>query len=311
MAVGEGRADGPDALARVRDRRLGLWTTAADSLPLAQLRDVAGELDELGYGSLWFGEAYGRESLTTALTLLNATEQTVIGTGITNIYARGPMAAAGGARLLEAAAPGRFIFGLGVSHRPLVERDRRLPYGSPIETMRGYLDGMATAPYLGSDPDLPPLVLAALGPVMLRLARERTAGAHPYLVTPEHTATAREILGPDALLAVMQAAVLGQDREETLRRAHEFLEWYTGLENYRNNWRRLGFDDSDLVRGGSERLADAMVVGGDESTVLQRVEDHLAAGADTVLLQVIGPGLGDAPIDEWRRLATAWRSSAS
>ena len=151
----------------------------------------------------------------------------------------------------------------------------------------------------------PPTVLAALGPRMLGLARDRTAGAHSYLVTPAHTASARGTLGPGPLLVVEQAAVLGADRTEGLRRAHDHLDIYTGLPNYRNSWMRQGFSDEDFVRGGSERLADALVVRGDEAAIAARVREHLEAGADHVLLQVLGVDLGQVPMEEWRALAPA------
>jgi len=289
----------------LRSTRTGLWTAALEAQPAPRAQEVAIELDELGYGSLWLPEAYGREAFTGALALLVATRRLVVGTGIASIYARGAMAANGAARLVDALAPDRFVLGLGVSHKPSVERDRKEEYLPPIGAMTGFLDGLATAPYFAADGDLPPVVLAALGPKMLGLARDRTSGAHSYLVTPEHTASARATLGRDPVLVVEQAVVLDQGREESLRRAHDHLVIYTGLPNYRNNWLRLGFAEEDLVRGGSDRLADALVVQGDESAVVARVADHLGAGADHVLLQVLGGDLAQLPLDEWRALAPA------
>ena len=266
------------------------------------------ELDELGFGSLWLPEAYGREAFTGAQALLAATRRIVIGTGIASIYARGAMAANGAARLLEALTPGRFVLGLGVSHKPSVERDRKESYLPPIKAMADYLDNMDAAPYFGADAMMPPVVLAALGPKMLGLARDRTAGAHSYLVTPEHTASARVTLGPDPLLVVEQAVVLDQGRNESLHRSHDHLTIYTGLPNYRNSWLRQGFSEEDFVRGGSERLADALVVQGDEGAVVARIRAHLDAGADHVLLQVLGSDLAQLPIDEWRDMAPALAS---
>jgi len=289
----------------LRANRVGLWTAALEALPAPAAQDAATELDELGYGSLWFGEAYGREAFTTALALLAATGRIVVGTGIANIYARGAMTTNAAIRLIEALTPGRFVAGLGVSHQALVERDRKVRYLPPVPAMTGYLDALDAAPYFGADPVRPPIVLAALGPTMLGLARDRAAGAHPYLVTPAHTASARATLGPDPLLVVEQAVVLGQDRAEGLRRAHDHLNIYTGLPNYRNNWLREGFADADLVRGGSERLADALVVRGDEAAVVTRVREHLEAGADHVMLQVLGSDLAHVPMDGWRALAPA------
>jgi probable F420-dependent oxidoreductase len=293
------------AISALRDHRFGLWTGTLDGLPAPQLLEAAAEIEALGYGSLWFGEAYGRESLTMALALATASRSLVVGTGIANIYARGAMATGGAARLIEALAPGRFVLGLGVSHRPLVERDRGTEYLPPIAAMTDFLTALDAAPYFGGDGALPPVVLAALGPNMLALARDRTAGAHPYLVTPHHTAEARTTLGPEALLVVEQAVVLGQERAEGLRRAHGHLTIYTGLPNYRNSWRRQGFGEEDFGRGGSERLADALVVIGDESAIAARVTEHIEAGADHVVLQVLGAELGDVPWDEWRHLAPA------
>ena len=292
----------------LRSTRTGLWTPALEAQPGPRAQEVAAELDELGFGSLWLPEAYGREAFTGAQALLAATRRMVVGTGIASIYARGAMAANGAVRLLEALTPGRFVLGLGVSHKPSVERDRKKRYLPPIQAMGDYLDDLDAAPYFGSDAVMPPVVLAALGPKMLGVARDRTAGAHSYLVTPEHTASARGTLGPDPLLVVEQAVVLDQGRDESLRRAHDHLTIYTGLPNYRNSWLRQGFTDEDFVRGGSEHLADALVVQGDEAAVVASVCAHLDAGADHVLLQVLGSDLAQLPMDEWRLLAPALAS---
>ena len=291
------------AVDTLRTTRTGLWTPSLEALPGPAAQEVAAELDELGFGSLWLPEAVGREAFTGAQAMLAATRRMVVGTGIASIYGRGPMAANGAARLLESLAPGRFVLGLGVSHRPAVEGARKTPYLPPVEAMTSYLDDLAAALYFGADPVLPPIVLAALGPKMLGLARDRTDGAHSYLVMPAHTASARATLGESPLLVVEQAVVLGQSREESLRRAHAHLDIYTSLPNYRNSWLRLGFTEEDFVRGGSERLADALVVQGDEAAVAARVRQHLDAGADHVLLQVLGTDLGQVPMDEWRSLA--------
>jgi probable F420-dependent oxidoreductase len=289
----------------LRATRTGLWTGALESLPGPAACEAVAELDELGYGSLWFGEAYGREAFSTAQAYLAATRRMVVGTGIANIYGRGAMTTNGAIRLIESLSPGRFVAGLGVSHKPLVERDRKETYLPPVQAMTDYLDALDSAPYFGADDVRPPIVLAALGPKMLGLARDRAAGAHPYLVTPEHTASARATTGSDPLLIVEQAVVLGQDREEWLRRAHDHLTIYSGLPNYRNNWLRQGFSEDDLVKGGSDRLADALVVQGDEEAIVDRVRAHLDAGADHVLLQVLGTDLGHVPMEAWRVLAPA------
>ncbi len=287
--------------------RVGLWTFTLDALAPAAAQEVAAELDELGYGALWFGEAYGREAMTHAGLLLAGTRRMAIATGIASIYARDAMATNAASRTLAALHPGRFVLGLGVSHAPLVERFRGQAYGKPLSAMRAYLDALDGATYVGgggAEPP-PPRVLAALGPKMLDLARERAAGAHPYLVTPEHTRAARERLGPDAVLAVMHAVALTEDEDDFRRRAHDFLNAYTGLPNYRGNWVRQGFDESDFVRGGSNRLKDAMVGWGDEERALRPVREHLEAGASHVCIQVLGPEVGAPPREDWRRLAPA------
>jgi len=289
----------------LRDTRSGLWTGALEALPGPAACEAVAELDELGIGSLWYGEAYGREAFSTAQAYLAASRRMVVGTGIANVYGRGAMTTNGAIRLIESLSPGRFVAGLGVSHKPLVERDRKETYLPPVQAMSDYLDALDAAPYFGPDQVRPPIVLAALGPKMLALACARTAGAHPYLVMPVHTASARQTLGPDPLLIVEQAVVLGQDRDEGLRRAHDHLTIYTGLPNYRNSWLRQGFTEDDLVKGGSDRLADALVVQGDEEAIVHQVRAHLDAGADHVLLQVLGADLGDVPMHEWRALAPA------
>ena len=283
---------------------VGLWTGTLDQLPPVRVREVVAALDTQGWGGLWFGEAYGREAFTNAAMLLGASSRMTIATGIANIYGRDPMAMAGAAKTLAAQFPGRFMLGLGVSHAPLVEGMRGHQYASPVSTMRAYLDAMAGAPFLAAPPEREaPIVLAALGPKMLALAAERTAGAHPYLVTPAWTARTRELVGPDAEIAVMQAVVLTDQVEVWRSRAHAFLEIYTGLPNYRNSWIRQGFAEQDFVRGGSERLKEAMVVRGDGSAVRTAVTAHLDAGASHVCLQVLGTDNATAPVADWAALA--------
>src|ERR1700730_8507565 len=187
----------------------GIWTTQLENLPAAQAQGAAAELEELGFGTLWSGEAMGREALTNASLLLAATRRIVIATGIANIYGRDPVTMAAAQKTLAEAYPGRFLLGLGVSHVPLVEQMRGHRYEKPVATMRAYLDGMDQAPFRSVPPPTNPArVLAALGPKMLELSRERADGAHPYNVNPEHTAQAREILGADRYLCPEQAVVL-------------------------------------------------------------------------------------------------------
>ncbi|WP_299023242.1 TIGR03620 family F420-dependent LLM class oxidoreductase [uncultured Dietzia sp.] len=302
-----------DRAGRGRLGRVGLWTGSLEGVPVAQVPDVLGELDDQGWGSLWFGEAVGREAFTAAQLYLGATRRMTIGTGIANIYGRDASAAGSAARTLEASHPGRFVLGLGVSHAPLVERHRGHHYGRPLSAMREYLDALDRTRALAAGEDvMPPVVLAALGPKMLGLSRDRTAGAHPYLTLPEHTARAREILGGTGedgpALVVEHAAVVaagvGDDDEVWRSRAHDHLTVYTGLPNYRNSWTRQGFEESDYVRGGSDRLKRALVTRGLEAT-RARVQEHLDAGASTVLVQVLGENMLVPPVQDWRLAAEA------
>jgi probable F420-dependent oxidoreductase len=283
--------------------RVGLWTAALDALEPAAAAEQVTALDEQGWDALWFGEAYGREAFTAAALYLGASRRLAVATGIASIYGRDAVAANAAGRLLEALHPGRFVLGLGVSHAPLVERMRGHAYGRPLTAMREYLDAMDAAPCFAAGADVaPPRVLAALGPAMLALARDRTQGAHPYLTTPAHTASARQVLGEGPLLAVEQSVVLSDDPDVVRERAHWHLEIYTGLPNYRNSWLREGFAEDDLVRGGSDRLKQALVVGGEEA-IAARVREHLDAGADHVCLQVLGADVAAVPVDDWTRLA--------
>ena len=271
-------------------------------MPWAEGRELAQEVEALGYGALWFPEAVGRDALVASTLLLDATEHIVAATGIVPLYARDPLALNAGWRTIAATFPGRFLLGVGVSHKPMVEGLRSTGYRPPLAAMHDYLMAMDAALYMGpSSPEPPRRVLAALGPKMLELARDHADGAHPYNVTPEHTASARAILGPGKILAVEQKAALTTDVAARRELARRTLRVYMDLPNYTNNWKRLGFTGDDLAAGGSDRLLDAMVAGGDEDAVAARVRAHLDAGADHVCVQVLGADLPGS----WRRLAPA------
>jgi probable F420-dependent oxidoreductase len=293
----------PPSLEKLRGT-VGVWTFAQETLTADRSGDIAAELQSLGYSAMWLPEAWGREAFTNAGLMLSATSSLIVATGIANIWARDAVAAHNAAKTLNAAYGDRFVLGLGVSHRPLVERLRGHEYVSPVAAMREYLTAMDAAPMLAPEGQLRyARVIAALGPKMLEVGATLADGVHPYLVTPEHTARARAAVG-DKFVGVEQAVVLGQSREEYLKRAHVHLEFYTGLENYQNSWRRLGFTDEDFVRGGSDRLCDALVVHGDEDTVRARIDEHRNAGADHVCLQVLGDETNAPPFEEWRRLGS-------
>ena len=211
-----------------------------------------------------------------------------------------------GQKTLAEAYPNRFLLGLGVSHAPLVEQLRGHRYEKPVATMRAYLDAMDQAPYRSVPPPTKPLrVLAALGPKMLELSRERADGAHPYNVNPEHTAQAREILGPKPYLCPEQAVVLETDADKARRIGREFLGLYLTLPNYANNFLRLGFDESDFKDGGSDRLIDAIIAWGDLNAIRNRIHAHHRAGADHVCVQVLTADPKKLPLHEWRELAPA------
>jgi len=286
---------------------VGVWSFALQRLGAEVERDAARALEGLGFPATWIPESLGsKEVFVHSAILLNATQKLVIAPGIANIYARDPMAMANAARALGEAYPGRFVLGIGVSHKPSVET-RGSEYGKPVETMRRYLDGMAAAQYAAPEPDPPvPLVLAALGPHMLELAAERTDGAHPYFVPVEHTAEARRVLGSDAFLGVEQTAVLTTDRAAGLRIARAFSKNYLALPNYANNLRRLGWSDEDLAGEGSERLIDAVIAIGDVDAIVRRIRDHLAAGADHVCVQLREEQSSDPALGAYRELAAAF-----
>lgn len=285
---------------------IGIWTAQFDYQPAAKAQQAAAELEQLGFGAIWFPESVGRESLTHAGLLLGATRRIVIATGIANIYARDYVTMAAGQITLAEAYPGRFLLGLGVSHIPLVEQVRGHSYGKPVASMRAYLDGMDRTPYRAVLPSVTPTrVLAALGPQMLRLAATRAGGAHSYFVPPEHTAGAREILGSDRLLAVEQAVVLETDSTKAREIARAHTARYLALPNYVNNLRRLGFSDADLTEGGSDHLVDAIVAWGDMAAVIGRVRAHQSAGANHVCIQLLAADPQALPMPQWRELASA------
>jgi probable F420-dependent oxidoreductase len=269
--------------------RIGVWW-ASDTWPMPAAQEVARDIEAMGYGSLFLPEIGFKDALIESAAFLEATDRLVVGTGIANIHARIPETAEGAGRTLTALYPGRFVLGLGVSHGPLVQRFG-VSYDKPLATMRDYLARMAALPEIiepGSG--RPTRLLAALGPKMIELSGSDADGAHPYLATPAHTASTREILGPDKWVVPEQAVVVGGDDAEQMRRAHLHLQIYSGLPNYRNSWKRLGFDESDFVPGGSENLARGIVGMGSVEQAAATVTAHLDAGADHVLVQVLGDG---------------------
>lgn len=263
--------------------------------------EAARELEALGYTALWFPGGQGGPVLETARRLLDATEHIPVATGILNVWAHEPEEAAAGHAELTAAHPGRFLLGIGIGHRASVDSTFSPgTYKRPLTTMRRYLDALDAAARPVPEEER---ALAALGPKMLELARDRSAGAHPYFVPVEHTRAAREALGPGPLLATEQAVVLEADpiRAREIARGHTAR--YLRLPNYTDNLLRHGLEEADLADGGSDRLVDAIVAWGDLEAVRERIDAHVAAGADHVCVQVLSGRDGELPLPEWRELA--------
>lgn len=286
---------------------IGIWTAAFDGHPSATAQDAAREVERLGYRTLWLNEATGRDPFVMAGLLLSATSTLTVALGIANVYARDAMTTAAAQKTLAEAYPDRFLLGLGVSSPVLVEKVRGHSYDKPLTYMKEYLDAMDRAPFNAVGPATPPeRVLAALGPKMLELSSTRANGAHPYLTTPEHTRTAREVLGPDVLLAPEQMVVLETDPSTARAIGRTAISFYLRAPGYLANLRRLGFSDHDWAdpKNPSDHLVDAIAAWGDIDTVVARIREHQEAGADHVAVQVLR-GDRELPIAEWRQLAPA------
>ena len=286
-------------------KQIGIWTGAFEGQPGRKVQETVAELEELGYGAVWFSEAFGREAFTQSALLLAGSTRIVVANGIANIYGRDPFTMSSGQKTLSEAYPGRYLLGLGVSHIPLVEQLRGHQYAKPVETMRAYLDAMDAAKYDSVLPAATSRVLAALGPRMLELAAKCSDGAHTYNVPPEHTAQARQLMGAGPWLCVEQAVALESDATKARQIAREFLNVYLGLPNYTNNFLRLGFTELDIMDGGSDHLIDAIVAWGDAKAIQTRVQAHHAAGADHVCIQALSADSKALPLREWRELADA------
>jgi len=302
----ERAAVGLPRVRRMELGRVGIWQYQLDLVPSAQSREFAAEIESLGYGTIWLPEAVGREAFVSSTLLLSGTERIVVATGIASIWARDALCANSALQTVSEAFPDRFLLGLGVSHQVMVEGVRGHDYTKPYSTMKAYLDGMDAGMFMAAAPTAPARrVLAALGPKMLRLAAERTDGAHPYFVPVEHTAFARETMGVGPWLCVEQAAVLETDPVKARDIARGHMTMYLTLPNYTNNLKRFGFTDADMADGGTDRLVDAIVAWGDEAAIAERVAAHHEAGADHVCVQVLPQEATSVPMEAWRRLAPA------
>ncbi|EST18660.1 LLM class F420-dependent oxidoreductase [Streptomyces niveus] len=278
--------------------RIGIWSSAlhpSEPAHLAAVSAAVTELDALGYGTIWMG---GSPSLDQVVPVLEATRHITVATGILSIWDHPAPAVAERTARIRRDSAGRFVLGLGVSHQGFNPN-----YARPYSAMVEYLDALDAA----ADPvPASGRVLAALGPKMLKLAADRAWGAHPYLVTAEHTAQARAALGPDALLAPELTVVLDTDLDQARTVARGMLAMYLQLPNYTDNLLRLGFTERDFADGGSDRLLAALFALGDAATVRARVDEYLAAGADHLALQVLtGERPSALPLTQWRTLAEA------
>lgn len=265
--------------------RLGIWSPL-DNYSFDECIDFAQQAEAMGYGAIWIPEAFGRDPFVTLSALARETDTLYLATGIANIYARDAMATRAARDSLDELSGGRLILGLGVSHAELVSGLRQHEYGKPLTTMRNYLERLEQSMYVAPQPEKRGfLILAALREKMLGLAASQADGAHPYFVTPEHTARAREILGPDKFLAPEQKVLLVKDASQAREISRKAMAIYLSLPNYRNNLLTLGFEKSDFEDGGSDRLVDAIVAWGDENTIMRRIEEHWSNGADHVCIQ--------------------------
>jgi probable F420-dependent oxidoreductase len=281
--------------ARDRLSTTGVWYFT-DGMSSGEAAEAAGRIESLGYSTLWLPDTIGRDPFAHIAWLASQTTTLQYATGIANIFHRHPGPMKQAANTLAEQTGGRFVLGLGVSHGPMVAGLRGLDYSKPLTKMRDYLAAMETQPYRGIAPEDEPLVLlAALGPKMLELSASAADGAHPYWTTPEHTAMAREAIGPDALLCVEQKVVLTTDADAARAAGNQQIDRYAALPNYRNNWIRLGFTE-DEIEQRDHRFVDAVVVWGDEDRVRSGVQAHYDAGADHVCVQPVNPDMS-ADID--------------
>jgi probable F420-dependent oxidoreductase len=278
----------------------GIWSGHMRYGDPGAIAEAAAELDELGFRAIWIPDV-GGDVLGSVESLLRATPRIAIATGILNIWMHEPADVAQQRASWSPEWQERFLLGLGVSHAPLIDHNNPGRYNKPFSKMVDYLDGLdaAETPF-----PVDARVLAALRPKMLGLARDRTAGIHPYFVPAEHVAKAREIIGPDAMIGVELAVVLDTDPSTARVTARRHTATYVNLPNYTNNLRDFGYADDDFADGGSDRLVDAIVAWGSVDAVAQRVAAMRAAGADHVCIQVIRPD-DELPRADWRELAPA------
>ena len=280
---------------------LGVWYFT-DAMTATQAAEAAARIESLGYSTLWVPDTVGRDPFAHLAWLASQTRTLHFATGIASIFSRHPGPMMQAANTLAEQTAGRFVLGLGVSHERTVAGLRKLDYSKPLTQMRSYLEAMDASPYMAVPPEEPPIrLLAALGPKMLELSATATDGAHPYFVTPEHTADARAAIGSDKLLCVEQKVILSTDAEAARAAANVQIDRYARLPNYRNNWKRIGFTE-DEIEQRANRFVDHVIVWGDEDRVRSGVQAHYDAGADHVCIQPVSTN-GPLVLD-WNALET-------
>ena len=266
--------------------RLGVWYAADKLASPAQIADLVQTVEKLGYDTLWYPESRGYESFSVGGYMLSNTKTLKIGSSIASIYARDAFTSRRGMISLNQLYGDRFILGLGVSHMPMVEGLRGHVYEKPVPVMRAYLNGVAKGEAGATDF---PICIAALGPLMLKLAGQMTQGAIPYNTTPKHTAEAARILGPGKWLAIEQKVTIETDPAKARALGREELSRYMVLDNYRNSWLGMGFTEADLANGGSDSFIDQMVLWGTAEQVKTGLRAHFNAGATHVAIQPVHP----------------------
>ncbi len=275
----------------------GVWF-APEGLTGSELVAFGQRVEELGYSTLWVGETFGRDPFAQLAAIGAATSTLGLASGIANIYHRHPGVMLMGANTVGEQTGGRMTLGMGVSSPAIVNKVRGIEYGKPLSFLRTYLDAMEAAMYTSVAPADPvPVVLAALGPKMLELAATRTAGAHPYNTTPEHTAMAREVIGPDAGLFVEQKVILTEDPDVARTTGGKVLKFYSRAPGYVNMWKRLGFSDDD-ISGLSDRFIDAVVAWGSAEKIEARLQEHADAGATQICIHPLDPETGQGKPDD-------------
>jgi len=276
--------------------KLGLWFFL-DAMPAPQSAEFAQKVEKLGYQTLWIPEAVGREPFPHAAYLLTKTSRLNIATGIANIYGRDAQTMAAASRTVAELSGGRFLLGIGVSHKPLVTNLRGHSYDKPYSYMKEYLPKMKNALYQAPAPKEPvPVVIAALHPKMLALCAAETQGTHTYFVPPEHTAKVRAQIGPKPWVCVEQKVILSTDATAARTAARFFMKTYVPrLPNYTNNLKNLGWADSEFENGCSDRLVDAIVAWGTETQIRDRIDAHLKAGATHVCIQPLRTDMAPMP----------------